>query len=387
VASLRTVGLFIIVIANIVLVSIGISSGYYIRIQEAKIRDLEAQVNEWTTNYTKLTNEYQALLNEYNILSANYSALQSDYSRLSAEHGELLNKYASLSEAYSALSADYATLQGEYATLRASYDSLQNAYQSLSSRYDALSANYTALEKSYSTLKSNYDALSNKYTQLITWYNSLAEEVNSRVAPQLITASRYITPDDPDVISTMINVTGGWSNPSDWNEFWNDVYRLYKWVESNIVYSYDSPEPVLPSIGGKLTWREDFWRFPNETLRDRTGDCEDMANLLASLILAYSGKTVNVWVMLVYFDDGGHAVVVIPVQGGRIAIVDPPGHYYTSSNGAITAKDVATELENYLNYWASGGHTNGRVYAIYSYNIQKVFNSNQDFINYVRSVT
>jgi len=418
----RSTGIGVFAISTLIVVLVAIISGYYINIQAGRIRELESQLNTWMNNYNQLYSEHQDLIDRYNKLSRDYNSLQSDYNRLSADYKNLLNKHVALSQAYDALSANYTALMQAYKALDTNYTVLQNAYASLKSNYDSLNANYTALQSAYAALKADYDTLQvqykdlsskynslnasytallnnytmlkagydqlySEYTSLIDWYNAIRDQVNFRSLPPIEKMPMYITPDDPAVVSTMYSVTGGWGRLNDWNEFWSDVYKLYKWVKDNIIYSYDSPEPVLPEIGGTLAWRDEFFRFPNETLRDGTGDCEDMANLLASLILAYNGKVYNVWVMIVYFDDGGHATVVIPVSGGMITIVDPAGHYYTSSFGVITARDVATELQNYFNYWASAGHKNGRVYAIYSYNMYKVFNSNQEFIDYVRSST
>jgi len=104
------------------------------------------------------------------------------------------------------------------------------------------------------------------------------------------------------------------------------------------------------------------------------------------------GKRYYVWVLYVEFVKGnetvGHLAVALPVIGGKITILDPAGKYYTSTFlGSITAKDVATELQNYFSYWALSGYRNGKVYAIYSYNMYKIFNNNDEFIQYVKSVT
>jgi len=368
---------------------------------EADYEDLTNQYNALLQEYQSLSGRYASLLQEFSELRENYTALQNSYNTLMAQYSELLKSYNELKSSYESLQSSYAQLQSQYqsllsdyndlmnryAALNSSYASLLDAYGSLKSNYEELLSRYNDLASRYTVLYNEYTALLNKYNYFISWYNNLRKQVNVRINPYLENATMYITPDDPLVVSVMLSVTGGWSNPSDWNEAWSDMFRLYKWVVDNIRYSYDSPEPLLPDIGGTVFWRSEFWRFPNETIRDGTGDCEDMANLLASLILAHNGKRYNVWVMLVKFGDNGHALVVIPVKGGKIAILDPAGRYYTSIYGTIAAKDVATELQNYFQYWASGGHPNGRVYAIYSYNMYRTFNSNEEFIQFVRSVT
>jgi len=383
----RSTGIGVFAISILIVVLVAIISGYYINVQAGRIRELESQLNTWMNNYNQLYSEHQELTKKYNELTTDYNTLLDNYNRLSADYKDLSSRYTELTQEFNALNANYTALQGMYASLKSSYESLQNQYQTLSTEYNLLNTNYITLVNSYNALKAERDQLYSEYTRFIDWYNTMRDQVNSRSIPSLENMTKYITPDDPAVISSMYSITGGWSNPGDWNEYWSDVYKLYKWVADNIMYSYDSPEPVLPGIGGYLAWRDDFWRFPNETLRDGTGDCEDMANLLASLILAYNGKRYYVWAIYIVFDNSAHVAVALPVQGGMLTILDPAGHYYTSSYGSITARDVATELQKYFNYWASAGYPNGRVYAIYSYNIYKVFNSTQEFIQYVKSLS
>jgi len=427
----------------IVLILVSIFSGYYIYTLMSRVADLESQLNNWIAKYNQLKSEHEDIQSRYVRLSQDYSALKSQhedllsrYNRLELDYKNIVNNYNVLFQKFSELRENYTALQNNYITLmmqysmllksynelktsyeslQLSYAQLQSQYQSLLSDYNTLMMRYVALNNSYISLlnaygllKSSYEQLINKYNDLaskysilyneytvllynynyfINWYKSIMNQINIRIIPSVENMTRFITPDDPTVVSIMYSVTGGWSNPSDWNEAWSDMFKLYKWVVDNIKYSYDSPEPVLPDIGGSVFWLKEFWRLPSETIRDGTGDCEDQANLLASLILAYNGKKYGVWVMLVKFDDDGHALVVIPVKGGKIAILDPAGKYYTSISGSLTAKDVATELQNYFQHWASAGYKNGRVYAIYSYNMYKTFNSNEEFIQYVKNIT
>jgi len=76
------------------------------------------------------------------------------------------------------------------------------------------------------------------------------------------------------------------------------IFGLKEWIKNNIKAK---PE------------RSEFWKFPFETLRDKEGDCEDLAILLANLLIAsgieawrvrlWAGNTTagpHVWVE--YFD-------------------------------------------------------------------------------------
>jgi len=53
------------------------------------------------------------------------------------------------------------------------------------------------------------------------------------------------------------------------------IQKLKEWIRKNIEAK---PEPA------------EAWKFPYETLRDRKGDCEDLAILLANLLVAAGVK-------------------------------------------------------------------------------------------------
>ncbi|PUA32860.1 MAG: hypothetical protein B7O98_05340 [Zestosphaera tikiterensis] len=366
---------------------------------------LKDSYNELTARYSRLLNNYSVLKNDYNMLKNqyeqllnDYEALKNDYVKITTQYNELLNNYNILNNNYVALQNQYNSLLSDYSTLNNKYNDLNKKYSLLQEDYDKLSINYNMLKEFYDSLVSKYEALVNMYNSLkteyesfISWYNSIKSQVNLRQALEYEDWMKFITPEDPAIKSLVINVTGGWSNQADINELWNDILKMYLWVKDSIYYSYDSPEPILPELNTSLMWRREFWRFPNETARDLTGDCEDMANLLASMILNYNGKKRIVWVLLVVFEKDnetvGHATVALPETNGKLAIVDPAGRYYTNMPYALTAKDVTIALQEYFSYWSQSGCVNGRVYAIYSYNMYKLFSSNEEFTNYVRNLS
>jgi len=203
---------------------------------------------------------------------------------------------------------------------------------------------------------------------------------------------KFVTPDDPSVSLLVIQVTGGWSDTSNWNEYWSDVKRMYDWVVDNIKYAPDSPSPVLPSIEGSLSWRNEFWRFPNETIRDKAGDCEDMANLLVSMIRNYGHKRYAEWSIVIEFEKDSntekHVAVAMPCTGSELVILDPAGKYYTRDElGNLVSKKASEALQDWFNYWETQGYRNPKVICIFSDYMYKEFSSNEEFINYVRSLT
>ena len=113
-----------------------------------------------------------------------------------------------------------------------------------------------------------------KNSEMSSDYSELKNSINSRVALTAIDMQGFITPDNSVVSEKVFDIVGDYSE--DTNEYWRDCDRLYKWVVNNISYSYDSPMPVLPEfVSGELIWRQDYWRKPEETIEDETGDCED----------------------------------------------------------------------------------------------------------------
>jgi predicted transglutaminase-like cysteine proteinase len=98
----------------------------------------------------------------------------------------------------------------------------------------------------------------------------------------------YITPNDPSVQAHLLTIG-------------KDLNTIYGWVGDNIRYEFDS------DIHGK----EEYWQFPHETLDLKTGDCEDQAFLLCSLIRASGVEAEDIFVALGTVDYEGHAWVII----------------------------------------------------------------------------
>jgi hypothetical protein len=212
-------------------------------------------------------------------------------------------------------------------------------------------------------------------------YFAIRYQLNQR--SQHYDLERFITPNDTAVQQTIADVTGGWSDPSDWDEYWTDLEALYDWVVSNIQYNYDGLFPVLPSVmSGDVAYITEMWQFPNETLSVRRGDCEDMAILLCSLVRGYSQEY---WAecILIVSSSSGHAAVQIPVAEDKLAILDPAGHYHTSSMGVLVSKDISTEITNWLNYWKPQMGTDVRVYQVFSDYMDQTFSSTAAYTSWM----
>ncbi|MGF3573671.1 MAG: transglutaminase-like domain-containing protein [Candidatus Bathyarchaeia archaeon] len=286
-------------------------------------------------------------------------------------------QYATLQSSYDALNAQNVPLQN--------YTSLKSSYDALISQFSSLQTNYSSLSMQYDVLQASYDSLQNIYNLLISQYDQLRYQINLR--SQHYDVTKFVTPNDPSVQQIVNQVTGGWSNPSDWDEFWADVKSLYDWVVNNIPYRGDGLFPVLPSsLSGSVDYRADMWQFPNETLNIKKGDCEDMAILLCSMILCYNGErywTECVWITS---SSSAHVGVQIPVSGGKMVILDPAGPYFTSEWGNIASKDISTEVNNWLNFWKSQGMGNDvRVYRVFADYVDKTFSSTSEYTSWMYS--
>jgi len=185
----------------------------------------------------------------------------------------------------------------------------------------------------------------NENSEMLNQYASLKGKVNVRLGDTPEDKQSFITPGNSLVSAKVLEITSGYSG--DISDYWKDSKRLYEWVVRNISYSYDSCMPILPeTISGGLIWQQDYWRMPEETLSDETGDCEDMAVLLASMLRSYNEGEYRIWVLVIRSGELGHAAVAFPVQGGRLTILDPAGNYYTGQYGALESESISTAVNN-----------------------------------------
>jgi hypothetical protein len=107
----------------------------------------------------------------------------------------------------------------------------------------------------------------------------------------------YITPKEADVVKIKNQILGGFVL-IHW-------IALKDWVANSITYKYDS------NVHGV----EDYWQLPKETIELRTGDCEDYAILLCSLLRADGWSPNDVYVVFGKNSEGkGHAWVKIKIN-------------------------------------------------------------------------
>ncbi len=225
----------------------------------------------------------------------------------------------------------------------------------------------------------------NNNSQMLNQYVGLKQQVDVRLGLTPEDRQSFITPTDSLVSAKVLEVTGGYSE--DVNEYWRDCERLYRWVVSNISYSSDSYMPLLPEIiSGELIWWQEYWRIPEETLGDETGDCEDMALLLASMLLNYNEGEYPIWLLEISSsvpEYKGHMAVAFPVQGGNLAILDPAGNYYTGQYGALQPESISIAVNNWLSHWQRE-MPGAEIVKVFSEDVYEEFSSTAEFVTWAQ---
>jgi len=339
--------------------------------------------------YFQLSVKHEDLKSKYMELKSNYGSLVENYTKLQLGYKELIEDYSRLQDSYMTLNASYAGLADRYNELRDYFRQVEAYQKKLNETYHTLLESYKTVKGEYSKLEGELQKVNEAYLRYQEAYRKLAFQVNLRVVHPNGNESLFITPDDPEVRSKVLEITGGWSRKGDWSEFWIDVKKLYDWVVDNIVYRNDTLYPKLPDEpSGKVESIPEVWQFPNQTLMLGSGDCEDMAILLASMVYAYVDK--EYWVEVIVITD--HVAVYIPVKEGKICILDPGGRYYTGVGrpwGGLTARDIRGEVYRWLSYW-SGRVENPEVKWVFSAYLWRVFakpgeNGTENFIDWMYS--
>ena len=352
----------------------------------SQISSLNSQINRlqvWLDSNKTLLTQIQTWLQEnityYNsqitILENQNNQLQMQISSLETQITALNNQLQQLEEWLDGnrtlLSQTQAWLQANVTYYESQITYLQNEITALQNEVDSLNAQLTALEEEYEAYVSAYQSLREKVNQ--RWYQ--------------INVEPFITPNDQAVRNIVYSVTGGWSNPSDWNEYWQDIKAMYDWVVDNVEYRSDGLYPMLPyTPSGDLDFRMDMWQFPNETLSLRKGDCEDMAILLCSMIRCYCDMKYQAECILIVSSTSAHVGVQLPVSGYKLVILDPAGRYYSHDAwGNIAFNDITTEINNWLDNWKPTMGSDVYVRRVFSDYLDEKFTSTSEYISWMYS--
>ncbi len=364
---------------------------------EEKYRMLNVTYDTLHSNFISLQSEYEQMQSQHGALIETYGSLHQDYSSLETEYTQLTTNFAALKGQYTKLIQNYTNLLNQYNEVSANYTSLQATYQNLLTSYSNLEVQYgwlqsnrTILQTDYDTLLTQfnslqflYDDLQTEYDSYVTAYQRLRDEINHRRG--LANLETFITPEDSTVNTYVLGITGGWSNPDDWDEYWDDLKAMYNWVVDNIEYRYDGLHPHLPEDpSGVVDYWKEMWQFPNETLELRQGDCEDMAILLCSMIRCYGDMQHKIECIGITSSTTGHLAVQCLVEDYKLVIFDPAGDYYSSDwFGNIIFNNITIEIDNWLGYWKPEIGIDVYVDLVFSDYIHKTFISTDEYITWM----
>ncbi len=240
-----------------------------------------------------------------------------------------------------------------------------------------------AIRTQLNAVRLEMDTLQDERDQMLNNYADMREQINLRLGLRQDGQS-FIMPDDPEIAAIVQEITGGYSD----EELWRDYGRLFQWVMGNVEYSLDSPTPLLPaSVDGTLEWGEDFWRTPVETIRDGTGDCEDMSVLLASLLLNYNQRRFPVWIVGAKTtgpEPSAHIAVAIPSENSQLTIFDIAGHYYSpfADLGGFGSQYIPLAVDHWLTH-LEAEMLGAQIYVVFSENFYREFSGNEEFIDWV----
>ena len=150
---------------------------------------------------------------------------------------------------------------------------------------------------------------------------------------------------------------------------------MYDWVTWRIDEELDSPYPyIYADTSRQVRWVKHSVRYPNETLTESAGDCEDQAILLLSMMSAYSDRHEK-WSISIDWEGGGHVAVAYPTGAGGLVILDPTRDYRSDSFSSGEPASVALEE------WISmGSPEEAYVNTVYNDETYIEFESTADFL-------
>jgi len=304
---------------------------------------------------------------------------------------------------YNALAANNEEWKIAYTTLKTDNEECETAYNTLKAQLDSTQADLSntdkllldseiQLDKTKAELDltdtrlamttNQLETARNNNSQMLSQYASLKEQVIVRLGISHKDRQSFITPNNSIVSSKVRSIAGSYSE--DTEESWSDYRRLYAWVVSNITYSSDGLIPVLPQdISGELTWAPECWQTPEETIVAEVGDCEDMAVLLASMLLSYNEGKFGIWLLGISNGEVGHLAVAFPVQGDNLSILDPAGNYYTGYQyGPITQESKSIAVRRWLSNW-NREMPGAEVVEVFSEDFYEEFSGTDEFLTWL----
>ncbi|UCE97781.1 MAG: hypothetical protein JSV74_00120 [Dehalococcoidia bacterium] len=354
--SIAITGLLVVVIVICLFLYIQESSS--LKSARAEIVSLEEDISSLEDNIATLEINLDAAQGEITVLESDIAENEEEISSLQSNLTSVENKVLILESDIESKDAEISGLESDLITADTEIIRLEGELVSAQDDIEGLAQELTTtqaeVESQTQALVVAQEENVSLETQISEW-ESAYERINSEIYQKLgygDDASSYLTPDNQTLSNLAATITGGLSQ--DWDEHWSDILRLYDWTVNNIEYNFDTPLPILPdAFSGDLDWIAEYWQLPTETIEVGTGDCEDMAVLLNSLILSYEDEQYPTWGIGITSDFGGHLAVALPVNESNLVVLDPAGNFYTSELGLLdTTKSIAQAIDEWLQYWS-----------------------------------
>lgn len=166
----------------------------------------------------------------------------------------------------------------------------------------------------------------------------------------------FVAPNDRCVKKQVEKIT------AECDDKWEGYSSIHYWVRENIDYRYDED---------RFDERE-YWKFPDETLIDEEGDCEDQAILRSSMLICYDrliDETDDEWYVLgIHIISGekitGHGSVIGNVDG-YVQIYD----YQFDNYGEIVEVDELDDVwDDYEEFWSESKGEGTKIIPIFVFN-------------------
>jgi len=317
--------------------------------------------------------------------SASYFGLSNDLLLTRDKLSAAENNISSLNQNVASLQNSLQYSESALAKNRTELTDTQSQLTATSNQLTTTSSQLRTAETNLTATNIQLTSAQTSITNMNTQYSQIRANILSRIGYSQANRQSYITPTDTNISVKVKEITGGYDGST--TKIWSDYLKLYNWVYRNIEYSSDTYTPILPSAltSNSIIWKHEFWKMPSETLEDKTGDCEDMALLLTTMMRNYNNQTYRVWTIAISSKTlgvPGHMAVAFPVAGGELTIVDPAGSYYTGKTyGYLSSAPTATAINDWLAWWVSQ-IPQGYISAVLSDTVDEEFNSTSEFLTW-----
>lgn len=281
------------------------------------------------------------------VLFESYSDLASkahEAEQLQAEVNSLRTNITLLQENITRLQALVEMHERNEATLEKVNKELEDELVELKNKYGSLQLTL----QEYKTLEANYK----KYYEFSMKYFMVQDFLESILTPEQETALK------PHVLAAV-------SKPKYTA---NSLADITKYVANHVEYAQDHPVPLPPSPEElkygyySPTIAPNVFLSPADTIKNGYGDCDDINTLLAAMVKVYFkdvyGHDYAVYLVVGTRESGsGHLFVMVPVKGGKMAILDASGSSYWTGkslvaslfgNDAVEAKPIREAWSEYM---------------------------------------